>query len=54
MFGNSVEERSKYSRESPNTKPPTHGKKNISVAANLFLVFSMRTPIETPRLNTVM
>ncbi|KAH3872010.1 hypothetical protein DPMN_035223 [Dreissena polymorpha] len=27
----------KHSRESPNTKPPTHGKENISVAANLFL-----------------
>ncbi|KAH3870698.1 hypothetical protein DPMN_033889 [Dreissena polymorpha] len=33
----SVVERSKHSRESPNTKPPTHGKENISVAANLFL-----------------
>ncbi|KAH3838075.1 hypothetical protein DPMN_111481 [Dreissena polymorpha] len=37
LFGNSVVERSKHSRESPNTKPPTHGKENISVAANLFL-----------------
>ncbi|KAH3842093.1 hypothetical protein DPMN_115581 [Dreissena polymorpha] len=33
----SVVERSKHSLESPNSKPPTHGKENISVAANLFL-----------------
>ncbi|KAH3734901.1 hypothetical protein DPMN_041352 [Dreissena polymorpha] len=29
--------RLKHSRESQNTKPPTNGKENISVAANLFL-----------------
>ncbi|KAH3778379.1 hypothetical protein DPMN_179835 [Dreissena polymorpha] len=33
----SVLERSKHSRESQNTKPPTHRMENISVAANLFL-----------------
>ncbi|KAH3862582.1 hypothetical protein DPMN_025551 [Dreissena polymorpha] len=37
LFGDSVEERSKHGRESPNTKPPTHGMKNISVAACLTL-----------------